>query len=1710
MNIGDVLEEIALEGLAGCRVNELWQRLEARSGANVSVEDRENIWKILSEHSRDVTFHVNTHRYQVSDAAEAKFKPRGSKLGADAVCDSETGDRGMCREYSGRQDVSLLVSGMSFDEVTETWGDSLVVVASQDLRLFSLIGSYHDPCCFLYDTEYMALEVIGKHRSNGITRVELAKTLGVDGKAIFYPVQVLKSKRLIMQRKELARSVKTTRIYLTRFYRAADKEVTVWDQRKTLCSFLERQPNKTANYKEISKLIFNNNSKQFKKARELLVRNCTVEKYETANKTSRTLTLLKPYIDNDLDDDDSDVEDSDPHSVNDDKRKTRVEGRVYCPKWMDTKIVAEKCLLTQFYEKIEAAGSQGMTQQELAQQFDLSRPYARNGLHVLHDMNVLRLFVEDKGRQQTERHVALLPVKKSVTTNIITRTTSPAMDSCMPSQSNSESQLTPDAVASTIKTETLRMGGQVLAVNRKAWLRQFIDEHNVVYGVSDMTAGLREYEAQHGREHSICRKTIMRALSELITAGEIDTLTTEISGQACHFYMKKGLSTSSEAFQTVAGHLRLSFDAKKTTAGIARKKKARKQCVVDSTSVEHLQENVSQCPPLTTQATATAMLTDENPTKEGSLTQEMMNNNHNTDTEAPVSIQVEGERLFTLMPKFQRFRALHRYLWEGLHSSNEIAFQLPASSKGEGWVLLSVAVNCMPVDTFLATIGFSGKSYELETFLQDSKNAKTTISNLPDTISTLLCAKKPHVFVTMYNMVKNLEGLRLLKVVEGSGSRHYGNTHLSVEPKVALLDTREASPAYCHLLWSEAKSFPWKEFLLSHLSDLDQVWFDMERICANTQLGKRNFKSERESVAFKSKRKEGPVEPVNFDQLQDDDVIGAAGLPWQFFAHIRRSWTNAVYQAAPGATASTIALKTMRDTESVKTVQVVVPPGKKLNEERRGGKGQKRVRFTAEKGSAAKKTKVPKKVTPHLTRKKLPLKMRGGIRDAQDLAAKSLKKKLRVKFSSQEDNLILICGAAKDFIKKHFRYDPAWIDVRNVYQEIAGSVAFDKTSYAIQRRLAYMRHRSLISAQRLQSVLAELDQDKQFVKRNAKSHAEYLEIYKEIIVKLWRKHGGKLDLPCNLPSASVPSIPNSFARLQAEFNFRLDSKPDGSIAKCFVPNDCDAVFVRRSLLQNLLLSVYSKSDKPAKHSSLQLYHLLESYPEEDLQAVYEDLKTTNTLVRMKMNSKEDDITFQSNLKLGSSYHRLFVVDCPREIFSDVIDIESLPTCDYMDFDDNSFSTTDATSLSLEHQTASNELQNNLTANKQLNSADHCGTASLDLSQVNGSCIAQLLPKMFTSEVYVDAQLPAALFDAVDCSNTKSGEKQDADVGILSSEDEELRNDDTKKGCTWTESLQDYLKVPEQGEAKDSFITISSCDMEMNNIMKHDSTLTVSNVRKDTSTTLWATSDSTELEMDVAFEDVCITDDELVVVCQKLEWQADEISDLLVILVEVRNKGWQGIETQSLMNDLTLQHSIQSSMSLEYLVQMLLNFRKVHKVGFATERLVCHEACHLWHFKAIGSNIQKQILESNSANQEASVASLVSAGHDRIEEKWLVKSRPWIACSGSLNNHQLTYLLQAVLNQIMWKPGITKDMIEREIGRVVHPAALDDLLEFLELSNCIERHLMQQIDRPTLFSRPFSLLPGNRHSTSSVTHLFATADCVSCLAKAMKSEEISRV
>ena len=127
------------------------------------------------------------------------------------------------------------------------------MVASQDLRLSSLVGPYFDPCFVLLNNEYIALEVIGKYRFNGITRIELAKVLGVNAKTVFHPVRGLSSKRLIKERKELEEKRLTTRIYLTRFYRESEDKLQQW---KRLCNFLAKQPDKTADFKEINSIVF--------------------------------------------------------------------------------------------------------------------------------------------------------------------------------------------------------------------------------------------------------------------------------------------------------------------------------------------------------------------------------------------------------------------------------------------------------------------------------------------------------------------------------------------------------------------------------------------------------------------------------------------------------------------------------------------------------------------------------------------------------------------------------------------------------------------------------------------------------------------------------------------------------------------------------------------------------------------------------------------------------------------------------------------------------------------------------------------------------------------------------------------------------------------------------------------------------------------------------------------------------------------------------------------------------------------------------------------------------------------------------------------------------------------------------------------------------------------------------------------------------------
>ena len=163
---------------------------------------------------------------------------------------------------------------------------------------------------------------------------------------------------------------------------------------------------------------------------------------------------------------------------------------------------------------------------------------------------------------------------------------------------------------------------------------------------------------------------------------------------------------------------------------------------------------------------------------------------------------------------------------------------------------------------------------------------------------------------------------------------------------------------------STSSGLIWKEFVqqLAWVRRLKTFHKLIWRYHSTLSIGRRNLRTDQEKT--KCRIRYASIKRLDFDELQDDDVVGAAGLPWQLFPHVRRSWTNAIHQSSTAASAAaTVAPEhytwttSVKDTKQTKKVRVVVQPGKKLNEERKGGKGYKRVRPIGEQGNVAKRIK---------------------------------------------------------------------------------------------------------------------------------------------------------------------------------------------------------------------------------------------------------------------------------------------------------------------------------------------------------------------------------------------------------------------------------------------------------------------------------------------------------------------------------------------------------------------------------------------------------------------------------------------------------------------------------------------------------------------------------------------------------------------------------
>jgi general transcription factor 3C polypeptide 1 len=206
------LDEIALEGLDGITISTLWRRIySAKLCSNVDESYKEFLWRCISSCQDIEAYLLPTPREDIVNfEADSKIYPYH--------CINEAGVRGSCAMFQTRSLID--VSKISLQNAVETYGNTLVLVASQLLRNKVLLGPEFDVSVKIAEASYCLLEIIGRARKLGRLHSTLALQTLVDSRSLFAQVKTLLKLQLITKQPVVTRNrnAPSSIIYLAKYH----------------------------------------------------------------------------------------------------------------------------------------------------------------------------------------------------------------------------------------------------------------------------------------------------------------------------------------------------------------------------------------------------------------------------------------------------------------------------------------------------------------------------------------------------------------------------------------------------------------------------------------------------------------------------------------------------------------------------------------------------------------------------------------------------------------------------------------------------------------------------------------------------------------------------------------------------------------------------------------------------------------------------------------------------------------------------------------------------------------------------------------------------------------------------------------------------------------------------------------------------------------------------------------------------------------------------------------------------------------------------------------------------------------------------------------------------------------------------------------------------------------------------------------------------
>ncbi|KAK0064249.1 general transcription factor 3C polypeptide 1 [Biomphalaria pfeifferi] len=597
MDFTAVTEEIALEGLEGITLSALWLRLEHRSNfpkENLDEDSKKYIWQYLTGCMELEFYNLPEPRtklkiFKYSDYVLTDYNcclpPDTPPDIYNYVPIESMGIKGSCEHFITRTHVTTLVrdengkSLLLLEEVSERWGESFVIVASQHLRNLTLFGHSFIPSGLSLDV-YCTLECIGRGRTEGeITACKYdrglsrMKTKNCPKTTLFSSIKLLVYFGLVVKQPYTLRyqaidGISQVRlVHLRRFFPNVNRSLI-----KDTSDYLMTQPEQRA----VHRVLLNDlglSATHLKKLKRkypghiesdlYLYRELHPNSSESEWKTKsgeerrvRMVKLLKPYIQgedegsqiidssddsededssfikNDLDvdeeEDDEEIEEEKMDESEKEKMEEKETEKVFGHP------VYQRPLLNQIIMLVSQSGARGMMVSEVRSQLNISLLRMRYSMKLLKKSNMLSTVVRSRGKN----NVTFLLIPKVAEELKSTKQERNLKEMVIDYEGiemdmiNTETNCTPETlqdldkkieelnIVMLLDRDTRKKDKRPKKENerknwRKLFLTKFISETKAIHASHILYTALCKHEAKMGSKETMCRKSFRNILFEL-------------------------------------------------------------------------------------------------------------------------------------------------------------------------------------------------------------------------------------------------------------------------------------------------------------------------------------------------------------------------------------------------------------------------------------------------------------------------------------------------------------------------------------------------------------------------------------------------------------------------------------------------------------------------------------------------------------------------------------------------------------------------------------------------------------------------------------------------------------------------------------------------------------------------------------------------------------------------------------------------------------------------------------------------------------------------------------------------------------------------------------------------------------------------------------------------------------------------------------------